>query len=138
MQALDKTELMARLQEANEAANAFISASPLWVQVWIMVMTVALLPAFVFAFRRAEARWVVLGLVQTAVFTPFLIAAVGPSRVWGLTHILFWTGPAIVCIAAVLREGFGSWSLRWLALAGGVMSVSLLFDVLDVLRFFIE
>ncbi len=135
MQTLSKTELYARLQEASQASEAYIQASPMWVQIWILIMTLTLVPALVFAFRKTEARWIAMGLVQTIVFTPFLIAAAGTSKVWGLTHILFWTGPMIVSAAAVLRGGLTLWYGRWLAAAAAVMAVSLVFDVFDVARF---
>ncbi|MGH8528310.1 MAG: hypothetical protein ACRETN_00500 [Nevskiales bacterium] len=135
MQVLTKTELFARLQDASAATNAYIAASPQWVQVWILIMTLVLVPAFIFGFRKTEARWIVLGLLQTVVFTPFLIATAGPSKVWGLTHIMFWTGPMIVGFAGVLRDGIGDWYHRWLALAAGVMAISLAFDVVDVVTF---
>ena len=135
MQALNTTELFARLREASQASNAYIAAAPQWVQIWILILTLTLVPAFIFAFRKTEARWIMLGLVQTVVFTPFLIATAGTSKVWGLTHILFWTGPAIVSISTVLQNGVGDWYRRWLAAAAVVMCISLAFDVLDVLRF---
>lgn len=135
MQTLTKAELFARLQEASAASEAYIQASPLWVQIWILIMTLTLIPALAFAFRRSEARWITLGLVQTIVFTPFLIAAAGPSRVWGLTHLLFWSGPMIVSAGAVLRGGLTGWYGRWLAAAAAVMAISLVFDALDVARF---
>lgn len=135
MQVLNKAELLTRLQEANQAADAYIAATPQWVQLWILFMTLALLPAFLFAFRRSEARWIVMGLLQVIVFTPFLIATAGPSKLWGLTHILFWTGPLVVSVAALLREGLGGWYYKWLALAAGAMAISLLFDAWDVTQF---
>ncbi len=135
MQTLTKAELFTRLQEASQASEAYIQASPLWVQIWILIMTLTLVPAFIFAFRRTEARWIAMGLVQTIVFTPFLIATAGTSRVWGLTHILFWTGPMISSANGVLRGGAAGWYRRWLALAAAVMAISLVFDVLDVARF---
>jgi len=135
MQALTKSELFAKLNEANQISQAYIDASPQWVQVWILIMTLSLLPAFIFAFRKSEARWIVMGLLQTVVFTPMLIATAGASKFWGITHLLFWTGPMVVSASAVLRQGFSSLYYRWLALAAAVMAASLVFDAVDVAKF---
>lgn len=136
MQTLNKTELLTRLQEASQVSQDYIAASPQWVQIWVLVMTVVLLPSFLFAFKRTEARWIAMSLLQIAVFTPMLIFTAGASKFWGITHLLFWTGPMLLGFSAVLRDGLTSWYLRWLALASTVMAISLVFDVVDVYKFF--
>ncbi len=136
MQALNAAELMAKLQEANAASQAYIAASPPWVQVWVLIMTVVLVPSFIFAFKKTEARWIAVSLLQIVVFTPMLIATAGASKFWGTTHLLFWTAPMMVGFAAILRDGLSSWYLRWLGLASTVMAISLVFDAVDVISFF--
>ena len=89
MQTLNKTELLTRLQEASQVSQDYIAASPQWVQIWVLVMTVVLLPSFLFAFKRTEARWIAMSLLQIAVFTPMLIFTAGASKFWGITHLLF-------------------------------------------------
>lgn len=129
-------QFMQQMQAASEASNAYISASPLWVQIWIGIMMAVLLPSFILAFKKSEARHVAWSLVLLGIWTPILIHAFGASRLWGITHLSFWTPVFVIALVAVIRNGLEGWYQKWLAAVVAVIGVSLVFDIYDVLRFF--
>lgn len=136
MTALNHSEFAQKFMAGNDAATAYIMASPTWVQVWIGIMMLVLLPSFILAFKHSEARWVAWSLVILAIWTPILMMATGPSRLWGITHLCFWTPVMFVALSSVLKYGMTDWYQKWLAAVAGVMAVSIVFDILDVIRFF--
>ena len=136
MDILNATQLIDTLAKGNEVAQAFIQSSPMWVQYWILFMTVVLAPSFLIALFKREARWVALAVFYSSIVTPWLIALAGPSKVWGLTHLAFWPMALAVIIPKLIREPIQGWYNRYLALVAGTMIVSLVFDAWDVYRFF--
>ncbi len=135
MKPLNITEFKNAFVAANDAGTAFIQSSPMWVQVWVGIMMVVLLPAFVLMFKFREARWVAWSMVLLGVWTPILVMAAGTSRLWGITHLSFWTPVLCVVVAALIRDGIEGKYQKWLVAVAAVMSVSLVFDLLDVIRF---
>jgi len=136
MKALNATEFKSAFMAANDAGTAYMQSSPLWVQIWIGIMMVVLLPAFVLMFKYREARWVAWSMVLLGIWTPLLMMAAGPSRLWGITHLSFWTPVVCVAVAAIIRNGTESKYQKWLVAVAAVMSISLVFDLIDVIRFF--
>ncbi len=136
MDTLNATQLADVLAKADQAAQAYISASPQWVQYWILFMTVVLVPSFIIGLFKREARWVAVAVLYSSAVTPWLIAVAGPSKVWGLTHLAFWPIALAVIIPKLVREPIQGWYNRYLALVAGTMMVSLVFDAWDVYRFF--
>ena len=136
METLTAQQLLDTLWKADQVAQGFIQSSPLWVQYWILFMTVVLVPSFVIGLFKREARWVALAVFYSTIVTPWLIALAGPSKVWGLTHLAFWPMALAVIIPKLIREPIQGWYNRYLALVAGTMMVSLVFDAWDVYRFF--
>lgn len=135
MKALTITEFKAAFVAASDAGTAFILSSPLWVQIWVGIMMLVLLPAFVLMFKFREARWVAWSMIILGVWTPVLVMAVGASRLWGITHLSFWTPVLCVVVASLVRNGTEGKYQKWLMAVAAVISISLVFDVLDVIRF---
>ena len=133
-------------RQAMEAKAAYVALLPGWVRGWMAWMGVVLPSAFLLAPFRAEARWIVAALLGSQATTIAIGMAFGWSRLWGLAHVLFWT-PVVVLLwrrwpslewTPLLRGR--RWRLTgalrvWLALVLGTMTVSLVFDHADVLRF---
>ncbi|MEZ5945341.1 MAG: hypothetical protein R3C04_00560 [Hyphomonas sp.] len=116
--------------------NADVAAQPQWVQIWLNVMVAVLaLGGLVFSFMRVEARWVFAGFVAGAVAMFALYSQMGYVRLLGLGHVIFWT-PVLI----YLFRRRSQWRVKetlsgkWIVLAAVVMTVSLVFDYTDVIR----
>jgi len=129
-------EFMEALQAAQASQDAYVAALPMWVQYWMMwLMLVLGLGALVFSFVRAEARWLLLAMVAALVSTMALGMVVGWNKLWGVTHLVFWTPVVIYYIrrwpAVEKKSVFGV----WFVLALATMIVSLVFDAKDVVEY---
>ena len=51
-------------------SGAGIAATPLWVQIWLIILGVCLLSSLFFVRRHAVARWVIGGIVVSIPLTP--------------------------------------------------------------------
>jgi len=85
-----------------------------------------------------EARWVLLSMIgailsMTAIFTFF-----GFEKILGLGHIVAFT-PVLIYLYMRRSQWRVSqtYSGKWIALAFAVMSVSLAFDTVDVIRWLV-
>jgi len=109
--------------------------SPTWVIVWVNFMVAILALAIPFSFSYREATWILLGSVLGMIGTIVAYSLFGFTRLLGLGHIIFWT-PTLIYIITV--RGWKTYSKtlfsRWLIVAAIVMGVSLMFDVIDLLR----
>ncbi len=116
---------------------ADMKAGPAWVFYWVMFMGTLFTLSIPFAFKRKEARWI---LVATLVLAPIVMGALymkfGYQRILGLGHIIGWA-PAIF----YLWQSRQNWRVgetligKWVALTFIVMLISLAFDVTDVVRY---
>lgn len=143
---MSEASLLESYRQAMEAKAVYVAALPAWVRAWMAWMGVVLPSAFLLAPFRAEARWIVAALIASQGATVAIGMAFGWSRLWGLAHVLFWT-PVVVLLwrrwpslAWTPRLRGRRWRLTgvlrvWLALVLGTMTVSLVFDHADVLRF---
>lgn len=109
--------------------------SPAWVNVWVNVMVACLALAIPFSFGYKEARWMLLGIVLGMVGTLVAYSLFGFTRLLGLGHILFWT-PTLIYIVTVRGRGVYARTLfaKWMFIAALVIGVSLVIDVVDLLR----
>ena len=111
---------------------AFVDALPLWVQIWMNVMSAVFLPSIVYMFRHIEAVVVFGVLFYNIVIGYFLVIATGAGPQTGLIHILIW--PLILIVTAVnfKKIDWRSWYGRWLATVCAVVVISLIFDIRDM------
>ena len=78
------------------------------------------------------------GLSALAVML-ILISFLGYGRHLGLGHVLFWTPLAIyLWKRRPLWNVSGSWSGKWIAVLFVTITVSLIFDYIDVVRYLLN
>lgn len=130
-------QFLEKLSEINAASEAYIQASPGWVQYWIYWMMAIIALSFILALFKKEARVIALASAYSMLLTPIInLATDGPTLLWGLAHILTW-GPVVLWLASRRLRDVGVDSLygKWLITATLTMAVSLVFDFYDVYRF---
>jgi hypothetical protein len=129
-------EFMEALQAASAAQDAYVAALPQWVQLWMYWMLAVLgVGSLVFSFFRSEARWLLLSFVVTIVATMALGMTVGWNKLWGVTHLVFWTPVAVLFIRRWGQIDKRSVYGVWFVLALATMLISLVFDAKDFVEY---
>ena len=123
------------LAAAMEAQEIYVAALPGWVQAWMNWMMFAFLSAIWFVFSRREARWALLVILLTAVLSALAGYLFGWSRLWSAVHIVVWTPYLLYLIRRRPSLLSGSGFAVWVNVLLATMIVSLVFDVIDVIRF---
>jgi len=127
-----------------ETLNDAIATEPLWLQGWVLLLVLVHAAALLFLVRRREGGGVGIRPEPVAIVAAFLLAGafmgwlydqVGYVRLLGLAHLVFWT-PVWVWVwtrrpAIGTGSAFGKYVHAYLAVAG----VSLVIDLVDVLRY---
>lgn len=121
---------------AQTAQDAYVAALPMWVQYWMFWMLALLgLGSLVFSFFRSEARWLLLAFFLSIVAAMGLGMTVGWNKLWGVTHLVFWTPVVVYYIKRwpqiEKKSVFGVWFVAALA----TMIVSLVFDAKDLVEY---
>ena len=130
------TEFLDAFIAAQAAQDAYVAALPQWVQYWMFWMLAVLgSGSLVFSFFGSEARWLLLAFFLSIVAAMGLGMTIGWNKLWGVTHLVFWT-PVVVLF--IRRRGqidkksvYGVWFVAALA----TMIVSLVFDAKDVVEY---
>jgi hypothetical protein len=124
------------MQDLMNAWQADVARQPQWVQHWLDIMVIVLGGfSLVFSFVRVEARWVLAGFLLGAATLLGLYSQIGYSRLLGLAHVIFWT-PVLIYL---LRRR-AQWRVKetlsgkWIVLAVMILTISLVFDYTDVIR----
>lgn len=101
---------------------------------WLMIINTA---SILFIVHRVEARWVLAAWVVNMFLMGFLYDNYGYVRLLGLSHIILWT-PLLVYLWR-RRDNIdrSTWGGRYLALLFISNFVSLVFDYLDLARYFL-
>ncbi|MGD1935729.1 MAG: hypothetical protein ACFB0Z_14725 [Candidatus Phaeomarinobacter sp.] len=103
-----------------------------WVY-WMMIINTA---SILFVIQRVEARWVLAAWVANLFLMGFLYDTYGYTRILGLSHIVLWT-PLLVYLWRRRSEIDGSsWGGRYLWVLFITNFVSLVFDYVDLVRYF--
>ena len=115
-----------------------MAAQPAWVVMWMNVLLLGgfVLPLALFIWRetRLAALASVLGNVVNAFAVTAIYNALGYVKLLGLPHIFMW-GPLVVYLLVLARRPTTRGAPRWIALVvAGVLSISLAFDIVDVIR----
>ena len=129
-------DFMQALQEASAAQDAYVATLPVWVVYWMYWMLgILAVGSLVFSLFRVEARWLLLSFVLTLISTMALGMAIGWNKLWGVTHLVFWTPVVIYYIRrwpfVEKKSVFGV----WFVLALATMIVSLVFDAKDLVEY---
>lgn len=130
------SEFMNALAEASAAQDAYIAALPAWVQYWMYWMLAVLgLGSLVFSFFRSEARWLLAAFLASGVAAMGLGMTIGWNKLWGVTHLVFWTPVALLFIRRWGQIDKRSVYGVWFVLALATMIVSLVFDAKDAVEY---
>ena len=104
-----------------------------WVY-WLMIVNTA---SILFVIHRVEARWVLAAWVANLFLMGFLYDTFGYTRILGLSHIVLWT-PLLVYLWRRRSEiDASSWGGRYLWVLFITNFVSLIFDYVDLVRYFL-
>lgn len=125
------------LQAAQAAQDAYVATLPQWVHIWMYWMLAVLAAgSLVFSIFRVEARWLLLAFALTIVATMALGMTMGWNKLWGATHLVFWTPVVVYFIRRWPLVGKRSAYGVWFVLALATMIVSLVFDAKDTIQYF--
>tara|TARA_R110002110_G_scaffold18212_3_gene76717 strand:- start:1844 stop:2251 length:408 start_codon:yes stop_codon:yes gene_type:complete len=129
-------EFWEALQAANLAQGAYVATLPQWVQYWMYWLGAVLaLGSLVFSIFRIEARWLLLAFVLSVITTTAIGMTVGWNKLWGVTHLVFWTPVVIYFIRRWPLIDKRSVYGVWFVLALATMIVSLVFDAKDFVEY---
>ena len=112
-----------------------ISEGPQWVYWWTRVIDASNWLLVPFALIDQRARWALLAWIINIVIILSLYNLFGYTRILGLSHILAWT-PLLIYLWRQ-RQPFleENWSGKYLYWFMAVITVSLVFDYWDVVRY---
>jgi len=111
---------------------------PRWVFIWVSFMSVVFMLSIPFSFVRKEARWVLLTILITFPVMMLFYKYFGYERILGLVHVIVW--PPVLIYLWKRRSAWKvgeTWSGKWIAVLVATMLTSLVFDVTDVIRYFL-
>lgn len=117
-------------------SSAGIAATPLWVQIWLIVLGICLLSSLFFVRRHAVARWVIGGIIVSIPLTPVLVRSLGLPFLGGaiaLGHLIFWM-PAFLMLVLqrpFLDEQHSKPFRVWSGAMTAAYAFSFIFDIRD-------
>lgn len=113
-----------------------IAEGPQWVYWWTRIIDVSNWLLLFFAFFDRRASWAVFAWAVNIILILSLYNLFGYVRILGLSHIVVWT-PLLIYLLRnrdpFLIENWAGRYLYWFML---VISVSLVFDYIDLIRYF--
>lgn len=115
-----------------------VAAQPAWVGIWLNVLLfggfVVPLALLIWRETRLAALFSVLGNVVNMLGVQWLFVKMGYVKLLGLPHILMWLPLVIYLVILARRPTTRAWPRRIIWVIVAVLSVSLAFDIVDVLR----
>lgn len=115
-----------------------IAEGPQWVYWWTRVIDASNWLLIPFAFYDRRARWAFLAWVVNVVIILSLYNIFGYVRILGLSHIIAWTPLLIYLLKQRQPFQAENWAGRYLYWFIVVISVSLVFDYIDLARYFLD
>lgn len=118
------------------SSSAGIAATPLWVQIWLVILGLTFLSSLFFVRKHPIARWAIGGIMVSVPLTPVLVRAIGWPFLGGaiaLGHIVFWS-PALYLLLTrrpFLDEANSAAFRIWAAMMASVIIISFVFDIRD-------
>ena len=112
-----------------------IAEGPAWVYWWTRVIDTSNWLLIPFAFFDRRARWALLAWIINVLLITTLYGTFGYVRLLGLSHIIVWT-PLLIYLLRV-RKPFSeeNWTGRYLYWFMAVITISLVFDYIDLARY---
>lgn len=113
-----------------------IAEGPQWIYWWTRIIDISNWLLVLFAFFDRRVRWALLAWVVNMALMVSLYNIYGYVRILGLSHIIAWT-PLLIYLL-IKRRPFLSenWPGRYLYWFMAVISASLVFDYIDLVRYF--
>jgi len=140
-------QFLAAHEGVMKAQQIYADSLPEWVRMWMTWMGIVFASAVLFAIWKDEARVVLVSVLLSLLASYWIGYFLGWNRLWGLAHVIFWT-PALYWLVRwwptmQFRPRIGG-KVReltpvfraWGAVTIATMAVSLVFDYIDVVRFF--
>lgn len=117
-------------------SSAGIAATPLWVQIWLIILGICLLSSLFFVRRHAVARWVIGGIIVSIPLTPVLVRSLGFPFLGGaiaLGHLIFWMPAFLILVIQrpFLDERYTAPFRIWSGAMTGAYAFSFIFDIGD-------
>jgi len=112
-----------------------IAQGPPWIYWWTRVIDATNWLLVPFAFYDRRARWALLAWVINLVMIITLYNIFGYVRILGLSHIIAWTPLLIFLLGRRHPFSQENWAGRYLYWFMAVITVSLVFDYIDVARY---
>ncbi len=119
-----------------QAFMADIGKEPLWVQIWVNILGPINFAAIFFIFRTRLAAIVLAAIILSFFGIMYLYSQYGFVTLLGPPHIIFWT-PMLVYFWKVVPKLEPSLVKKYLYLVMGTNFISLVFDYVDVARYFL-
>ena len=120
--------------------NAFIKFNrgifrlPIGVRLWLMLLMAVNLVVPVIYFERSEARIVLLTFLASFLLMVLITRTSGFTRLLGLGHVL-WVPLVLFLVSRLDSIAVGNAYGVWIRSAIALNSVSLVVDLIDVVRF---
>ncbi|MCH7850276.1 MAG: hypothetical protein IH845_01385 [Nanoarchaeota archaeon] len=115
--------------------DAGIAAMPLFWRIWISFMTFVSFSA-VFFIKKREARWSLVAIITNIILMFLLANYFGFEKILSLGH-LPWLILLIYLFTKIDKIDIKTYYGKWCRLLMGVISISLVIDIIDVARYFI-
>lgn len=121
----------------NEAMAEF---GPSWLRVWLpLLMLGGFIAPFALIFWRQTRMIGIIALVTSliaAIAIDYMYKQMGYVKLLGLPHIIMWTPLIVYLIIQNRRHDFAVWPKRILSFIIVIIGVSLVFDYVDAVRYF--
>ena len=119
--------------------NEAIAAQPAWIGMWLNVLFLGafVLPLALLIWKSTRIAGVItiVASVLSGILTQLMFNAMGYVKLLGLPHIIAWV-PVIYLLLRVRKQDATPNIARWIIVViVGLMGISLVFDVNDVVRY---
>ncbi|MDA1197038.1 MAG: hypothetical protein O2779_03685 [Nanoarchaeota archaeon] len=121
------------MEQGNAVLNAGIASYAIGWKIWLGIMGITNLLAFAFIKKR-EAQFTILAFSLNIPLMTFLAATFGFERILGLGHF-FWI-PLVIYLTTRYKEiPIKTYYGKWVRLLMIIISISLVIDIADVVRY---
>jgi hypothetical protein len=127
-----------REMSLNEAMSEF---GPSWLQVWMPLLLLGgfIAPLVLLIWKQSRLMGVIsfVASMIAAVSIDYMYKQIGYVKLLGLPHIIFWTPLIIYLLIKARRTALPVWPKRIVTFMIVIIGISLAFDYVDVLRYFL-
>lgn len=122
--------------EAVQGFLADFAKQPMWVQVWVNFLGLVNFSSVLFVRRSRLALYVLVAITLAVISLIYLHSQFGYVRLLGLPHVILWT-PMLIYFWKIVPGMETSLLKKYLYLLMATNFISLLFDYVDVARYFL-